>query len=76
MDELEAYYFPITITGTALVYAKTREAARELLKVSGVMVAGNKMREHEIVINDIEYNDEVSKLIWTGFRVPPQEKEE
>jgi len=75
MNELEAYYFPVTITGTALVYEKSKDAARRLLEEAKVMVAGNKMREYSIVIHGpIEYNDEASRRIWTGFKVPPQEE--
>lgn len=73
MSELNSYYFNVTISGTALVYSKSREKAREFLEHAGVMVAGNKMREYGIVIHEqIEYNDEVSRKIWLGFGMPSE----
>jgi len=77
MSELEAYYFPVTITGTALVYDKSKKAAKKFLENAGVMVAGNKMREFDIAIHNhdpIEYTDEVSRRLWRDFKEPPQEK--
>jgi hypothetical protein len=41
---MNAFYFDVTITGTALVYAESLDEAKSCLMYAGVMVAGNKLR--------------------------------
>lgn len=49
---MEPFYYTVKIEGTALVYAENEQAAYDLLREAGVMVAGNKMRD--AVIDVIE----------------------
>jgi hypothetical protein len=48
--KLKAFYFDVTVTGIALVYAYSRNEALDILKDARVMVAGNKMRNPDISI--------------------------
>jgi len=50
--ELKSFYVPVAIFGTALVYARSKKEAIELLNETRPMVAGNKMRDHQIDFNE------------------------
>ena len=45
-----AYIAEITVTGTALVYAKSKEEAEKELAEAGVQVAGNKLRDYRVEV--------------------------
>lgn len=42
---LKPFYFDVKITGRALVYAENEHAARDMMESTGVMVAGNTVRD-------------------------------
>lgn len=58
MSDLKSFYVPVRIEGIALVYAKGEEEARVEIECTTPMVAGNKMRRHEIeIVGEIECLD-------------------
>jgi hypothetical protein len=61
MAGLKAFHFDVTITGTALVYAASREDALDILRDSKVMCAGNKMYDTSITMIAYDGNDNYRK---------------